>query len=176
MSTKQAESFREVLGHFASGVTIITGITDDGPAGFTCQAFSSLSLDPPMVLVLPSKSSTSWPTIGESGKFCVNILADHQEQVSAKFAKSRTDKFAGVTWEPSPMGQPILDGACAWIDCRVDAVHQGGDHLIVVGAVGGLAARRDSRPLLFHRGRYARTAESWSDLDSAVRPLLKDHV
>ncbi|KXF53728.1 flavin reductase family protein [Rhodococcus jostii] len=176
MSTNQAESFREVLGHFASGLTIITGITDDGPAGFTCQAFSSLSLDPPMILVLPSKTSTSWPKIGGAGKFCVNILADHQEQVSAKFAKSGTDKFAGVTWEPSPMGQPILDGACAWIDCRVNAVHHGGDHLIVVGAVEGLASRPDSRPLLFHRGRYAHTAESWSDRDAAVRPLLKDHV
>ncbi|MBC3190316.1 flavin reductase family protein [Pseudonocardia sp. C8] len=158
MAIRQADAFREVLGHFASGITIITGMTPDGPAGFTCQSFSSLSLDPPLVLVLPSTSSTSWPRIGETGRFCVNILAEHQDRISTTFARSGTDKFADVTWEYSPMGQPILEGACAWIDCTVDGVHPGGDHHIVVGVVQDLAATPDSRPLLYHRGSYAGTA------------------
>ncbi len=160
MVAKQAEAFREVLGHFASGVTIVTGITDGTPAGFTCQSFSSLSLDPPLVLVLPGKSSTSWPPIAGTGRFCVNILAEHQEETSTAFARSGTDKYADVRWELSPQGLPIIEGASAWVDCTIEAVHPGGDHLIVVGAVQNLAATPDSGPLLFHRGAYARTAYS----------------
>lgn len=152
-----AEQFRAVLGHFPSGVTIVTGTTPSGPAGFTCQSFSSLSLDPPLVLMLPSRSSTSWPPIAETGRFCVNVLADHQEQLSAWFARSGAAKFVGVTWSRSPLGCPILDGVCAWIDCEIDQVHDGGDHLIVVGAVSDLAADSQQGPLLFHRGGYART-------------------
>ncbi|MBB5159457.1 flavin reductase family protein [Saccharopolyspora phatthalungensis] len=172
MTAKQATSFREVLGHFASGVTVITGITDDGPAGFTCQSFSSLSLDPPLVVVLPGKSSTSWPRIADTDRFCVNILADHQDQLSTRFARSGADKFADVAWTPSPLGQPVLDGACAWIDCHIEAIHPGGDHLIVVGAVEHLSAKPDRQPLLFHRGAYARTSRLGSphrDAPSATR-------
>lgn len=158
MTATRMDTFREVLGYFASGVTIITGMPNDGPAGFTCQAFSSLSLDPPLVLVLPGKSSTSWPKIQATGRFCVNILADDQEHVSAAFARSGANKFTGSSWEPSHLGLPVIGGACAWIHCQVDAVHSGGDHLIVVGAVEDLAASEDSRPLLFHRGGYTRAA------------------
>jgi flavin reductase (DIM6/NTAB) family NADH-FMN oxidoreductase RutF len=155
MATRQLSGFRQVLGHFASGVTIVTGITEDGPAGFTCQSFSSLSLDPPLVLVLPSRSSTSWPRIAATGRFCVNILADHQGRISSRFAKPGGDKFADVAWTPSALGLPILKGSCAWIECHIEAVHSGGDHHIIVGAVQDLASMPDSRPLLFHRGAYA---------------------
>lgn len=158
MPTTQVNAFREVLGHFPSGVTIITSTTEDGPVGFTCQSFSSLSLDPPMVLVLPGRSSTSWPQISATGRFCVNVLGDHQDQLSTKFATSGADKFSGVAWEPSPLGLPVLAGACAWIECEIEAVHPGGDHLIVAGAVRDLGARAEGRPLVFHRGAYARAA------------------
>ena len=146
-----------MLGHFASGVTVITGTTAGGPAGFTCQSFSSLSLDPPLVLVLPGRSSSTRPRIADSGRFCVNVLAEHQESLSGAFARSGTDKFAGVDWALSPLGSPVIIGASAWIDCVIAAVHSGGDHLIVVGAVEDLGASGDSNPLVFHRGGYLRT-------------------
>jgi flavin reductase (DIM6/NTAB) family NADH-FMN oxidoreductase RutF len=151
-------TMRSVLGHFPSGVTIVTGTTPDGPAGFTCQSFSSLSLDPPLVLVLPSRGSTSWPGIQATGRFCVNVLAQDQQALSTTFARSGGDKFAGVDWSPSALGSPVLAGATAWIDCTLDAVHDGGDHLIVVGAVHDLGAAEESAPLVFHRGGYARTS------------------
>lgn len=157
MLESERRRFRSVLGHFASGVTVITGTTPGGPTGFTCQSFSSLSLDPPLVLVLPGRSSSSWPAIADSGRFCVNVLAEHQETLSSAFARSGTDKFTGVDWAPSPLGSPVLTGASAWIDCAIAAVHPGGDHLIVVGAVEDLRASGDSNPLVFHRGGYLRT-------------------
>lgn len=151
-------TMRAVLGNFPSGVTIVTGTTPDGPVGFTCQSFASLSLDPPLVLVLPGRSSTSWPPIEASGRFCVNVLAEHQGELSTTFATSGADKFAGVEWASSDLGSPILAGAVAWIDCTLHAVHDGGDHLIVVGAVHDLGAVEETGPLVFHRGAYARTS------------------
>src|SRR5580704_8785782 len=90
--------FREVLGHFASGVTIVTATEDGEPVGFSCQAFSALSMDPPMVLLAPAKSSTSWPRIARAGAFCVHILGEHQEAICRAFAVSGGDKFDGVPW------------------------------------------------------------------------------
>jgi 3-hydroxy-9,10-secoandrosta-1,3,5(10)-triene-9,17-dione monooxygenase reductase component len=150
---------RQVLGHFPSGVTVVTGTTPEGPVGFTCQSFSSLSLDPPLVLVLPGRSSSSWPRIEATGRFCVNVLAADQQELSVTFARSGGDKFGGVDWAPSGLGSPVLAGATAWIDCSLYAVHDGGDHLIVVGAVHDLGAG-EMPPLVFHRGGYARTAVS----------------
>jgi 3-hydroxy-9,10-secoandrosta-1,3,5(10)-triene-9,17-dione monooxygenase reductase component len=150
-------TMRQVLGHFPSGVTIVTGTTPEGPAGFTCQSFSSLSLDPPLVLVLPGRSSSSWPRIEATGRFVVNVLSAEQEELSTTFARSGGDKFAGVAWRRSGLGSPILTGATAWVDCTLYAVHEGGDHLIVVGAVHDLGAPGDP-PLVFHRGGYARTS------------------
>ncbi|MFJ9174473.1 flavin reductase family protein [Streptomyces sp. NPDC102360] len=155
MHTKQLPSFRDVLGHFASGVTVVTGTDEHGPVGFTCQSFSSLSLDPPQIIVLPGRSSTSWPRIAAGGRFCVNILADHQGDISTTFATPGIDKFADVAWTRSPSGLPRLDETCAWLDCTVAEVHPGGDHRIVIGAVDDLGATLHTRPLLFHRGHYA---------------------
>lgn len=148
--------FRDVLGHFASGVTVVAGATVDGPVGFSCQSFSSLSLEPPMVLILPGRSSTSWPRIQESGRFCVNILAADQEPLARQFARSGDDKFSGVSWSPGALGAPRLAGACAWIECEITAVHEGGDHFIVLGDVRALDAAHGVEPLLFHRGRFER--------------------
>jgi 3-hydroxy-9,10-secoandrosta-1,3,5(10)-triene-9,17-dione monooxygenase reductase component len=110
------------------------------------------------VLVLPGRSSSSWPRIEATGRFCVNVLAEGQQELSTRFAMSGGDKFVGVSWAPSGLGSPVLEGATAWIDCTLHAVHDGGDHLIVVGAVHDLGATGDIPPLLFHRGGYARTA------------------
>lgn len=148
---------REVLGHFASGVAVVTARGPDGPLGFTCQSFASLSLDPPLVSFAPARSSTTWPRIREVGAFCVNVLADDHEQLSANFARSGVDKFAGVDWRPGPTGAPVLDGVSAWIDCELWNEYDGGDHTIAVGRVLDLGADAARLPLLFYRGRYGVT-------------------
>ncbi|MEU6660565.1 flavin reductase family protein [Streptomyces sp. NPDC046821] len=153
--------FRRVLGHFASGVTIVTAPSDepDGPpAGFACQSFSSLSLDPPLVAFMVARTSTTWPRIAAAGVFCVNILGADQGTVCRSFAVSGADKFAGVEHDPTPVtGSPVLAGVPAWIDCTIHAVHTGGDHLIVVGKVEALGtADGECSPLLFHQGKFGR--------------------
>ncbi len=149
---------RDVLGHFASGVTVVTAMGPEGPIGFTCQSFSSLSLDPPLVVFCPSRTSTTWPRLREAGRFCINVLAEDQSELSGQFARSGTDKYAGVAWAPSPLGSPMLDGVVAWIDSEVAAEHEGGDHTIVVGRVLDLGADPTRSPLVFHRGGYGLTA------------------
>lgn len=152
--------FRAVLGNFASGVTIITsppGEGEDGPAGFACQSFASLSLDPPLVTFMVARTSTTWPRIARTGVFCVNILGAEQGDLCRAFAVSGADKFAGVAHTPAPAtGSPQLDAVPAWIDCRIHAVHTGGDHLIVVGKVEAMGAAGEGEPLLFHKGRFGR--------------------
>ncbi|MFE6399001.1 flavin reductase family protein [Streptomyces alboflavus] len=160
--------FRRVLGHFATGVTVVTAPatpvgsamatvateapsapstpsapqappTPQGPAGFACQSFASLSLDPPLVSFMVARTSTTWPRIARAGVFCVNILGAGQGDLCRAFAVSGADKFAGVEYDAAPVtGSPRLTGAPAWIDCVVHAVHTGGDHLIVVGRVEAL--------------------------------------
>ncbi|MCX5110204.1 flavin reductase family protein [Streptomyces sp. NBC_00378] len=152
--------FRRVLGHFASGVTIVTAHDPDdeeGPAGFACQSFASLSLDPPLVTFMVARTSTTWPRIARAGAFCVNILGAGQGELCRSFAVSGADKFAGVAYEAAPAtGSPLLDSVPAWIDCRIQAVHTGGDHLIVVGRVAAMGATDGADPLLFHRGTFGR--------------------
>ncbi len=152
--------FRRVLGHFASGVTVITapGAPGDGPgpAGFACQSFVSLSLDPPLVAFMVGRTSTTWPRIASAGVFCVNVLGAEQGELCRAFAASGGDKFAGVDWAAAPVtGSPLLAGVPAWVDCSVHAVHTGGDHLIVVGLVAALGTPRQAAqaPLIFHQGR-----------------------
>jgi 3-hydroxy-9,10-secoandrosta-1,3,5(10)-triene-9,17-dione monooxygenase reductase component len=151
--------FRRVLGSFATGVTVITApaaADESGPAGFACQSFSSLSLDPPLVAFMVGRTSTTWPRIARAGVLRVNALAAGQGELCRAFARSGTDKFANVTYDPAPAsGSPRLAGAAAWIDCTIHAVHTGGDHLIVVGRVETLGTSEpDEAPLLFHKGRF----------------------
>ncbi|MGC0402565.1 3-hydroxy-9,10-secoandrosta-1,3,5(10)-triene-9,17-dione monooxygenase reductase component [Streptomyces sp. SAI-126] len=147
--------FRRVLGNFATGVTVITA-PGTPPAGFACQSFSSLSLDPPLVAFMVGRTSATWPRIARAGVFCVNVLGADQDGLCRAFAVSGADKFAGVTHTPAPVsGSPRLAGTLAWIDCTIHAVHTGGDHLIVVGRVDALGTGEDGQPLLFHRGRFA---------------------
>ncbi|MYS90218.1 flavin reductase family protein [Streptomyces chartreusis] len=165
--------FRRVLGHFATGVAVITappttpGTTGDSPAGspagFACQSFTSLSLVPPLVAFMVGRTSTTWPRIARAGVFCVNVLGAHQTELCRAFAVSGADKFTGVAYDAAPVsGSPRLSGAVAWIDCAIHAVHTGGDHLIVVGRVDALGTGDDDDPdgpLLFHRGRFARLSD-----------------
>ncbi|PHQ51110.1 NADPH-flavin oxidoreductase [Streptomyces cinnamoneus] len=155
--------FRNVLGHFASGVTVVTAPGEDDlpPAGFACQSFTSLSLDPPLVAFMVARTSTTWPRIARAGVFCVNVLGAGQKSLCEGFAVSSSqtaDKFSGVPYEPAPAtGSPRLGGVPAWIDCTIQAVHTGGDHLVVVGRVEALGADESAAtagPLLFHRGTF----------------------
>lgn len=150
----EAARMRDVLGHFASGIVVVTAVGEDGPVGFTCQSFASLSLDPPLVSFAPARTSSTWPRIREIGRFSVNVLADHHVELSTAFARSGTDKFAGVDWRPSPSGMPVLAGVCAWVDCALAEEYDGGDHTIVVGRVHDLGADEARLPLVFHRGGY----------------------
>jgi 3-hydroxy-9,10-secoandrosta-1,3,5(10)-triene-9,17-dione monooxygenase reductase component len=150
--------FRQVLGHFCTGVTVITTLADGGPAGFTCQSFAALSLDPPLVLFCPSRSSATWPLIARSGHFCANVLAAGQRDLARVFGTAGADKFAGVRWSLSSSGAPVLAGALTWVGCVVEAVHQAGDHDVVLGRVTELGAWGHEQPLLFYRGRYGMPA------------------
>jgi len=156
----QARRFRDVLGRFASGVTVVAGVSNGEPVGMTCQSFSSVSLDPPLVLFIPAKSSRAWPLIQRSGRFCVNFLAAGQADLSNTMASRGTDKFADVKWSPAPeTGSPMLEGALGHLDCAIHAVHEAGDHYVVIGRVLDLVTDSDDEvdPLLFYRGKYRTT-------------------
>jgi 3-hydroxy-9,10-secoandrosta-1,3,5(10)-triene-9,17-dione monooxygenase reductase component len=145
--------FREALGHFATGVVIVTGIDASRPYGFTCQAFASLSLDPPMVALAPGKTSTSWPPIARSGSFCANVLSEGQEALCRDFAATGGDKFTGVGWHPGSNGAPILEGVLAWVECTIAEVHDAGDHDLVFGKVEDMGVN-GGKPLLYYRGGF----------------------
>lgn len=151
----ETDTFRRVMSHFCTGVVVVTTCDDEGPAGFTCQSFASLSTDPPLVVLCPGRSSTSWPRIRAVGRFCVNVLDEGQADVSTQFARSGGPKFDGVTWVPGVVGAPRLAGAIAHIECEVEALYDGGDHEIVVGRVLALDHQEDRHPLLYFRSRYA---------------------
>jgi flavin reductase (DIM6/NTAB) family NADH-FMN oxidoreductase RutF len=154
MSPEEQARFRQVLGHFPTGVTVVTGAAADGPVGMAVGSFFSVSLEPPLVGFCPGKSSGSWPQIEATGSFCVNILADDQEDVCRTFAMKGDDKFSSMGWSKAPTGAPLLDDVLAWIDCDVEDVHDAGDHYIVVGAVRQLEIGHEGKPLVFFRGGY----------------------
>lgn len=152
-----AREFREVLGRYASGVTVVTTVQDGSPVGMTCQSFTSVSLAPPLVAFLPMKTSRAFAAIRQSRRFCVNFLAAGQIGVSNQFASLTEDKFDGIAWQPTAAGMPRLENSAGWVDCTVHAVHEAGDHYLVIGRVETLGAGDNSEPLLFHRGQYRTT-------------------
>jgi flavin reductase (DIM6/NTAB) family NADH-FMN oxidoreductase RutF len=151
--------FRRVLGHYPTGVCAITAMQADGkPIGMVVGSFTSVSLDPPLVAFFPDRSSSSWPKIQATGRFCVNVLAGHQEPLCRALASKAEKKFAGIDYRLSKAGLPILDGIVAWIDCDLHAVHEAGDHYIVLGLVHTLDVEKQNKPLLFCRGGYGQFA------------------
>ncbi len=152
--------FRQVLGHFATGVTVITGMHEGEPVGFACQAFAALSLDPPLVLFCPGKSSGTWPRIARIGELGVNVLSADQRGLARKFGVSSADKFAGVSWTPAANGAPVLSGVLTWAACTVQTVHEAGDHFVVVARVTELGDSVAGDPLLFYRGRFTLSAST----------------
>ena len=147
------------MGHFCTGVTIVTGSLEGVPWGFTAQSFVALSLDPELAAVCPANSSDSWPSIARSGAFCVNFLADTQADLSGRFAQTGTDKFAGINWSAKTTGSPVLADCIAYVDCSLVREVDAGDHKIAIGEVEALGLmNRKASPLLFYRGGYRRVA------------------
>jgi len=152
--------FRRTLGCFATGVTIITVADQDGkPRGLTANAFSSLSLDPPQVLVCIDHRSDTFPVIRQARAFAVNILSEEQREVSQRFAGKGEDKFNGIVHHPGETGAPIIDGALAVIECQVEQAHEAGDHTVFIGYVQRVE-HGQGKPLLFFRGNYASLPEA----------------
>lgn len=154
--TPDQGEFRKVLGQFATGVTIITAVSDGEPAGVAANSFTSVSMDPPLVLFCVSRTSSTWPRIEAARKFAVNILGEHQEEVSRLFATKGADRFGAVDWHLGVGGSPVLHDTLAYLDCEFWAEYDGGDHIIVVGRVLDLGVTHDAGPLLFFRGKYGR--------------------
>lgn len=150
-------ALREVLGHYPTGVCVITAIASDGlPVAMTVGTFTSVSLDPPLVGFLPAQASKSFARLRTADGFCVNVLGADQEVLCRAFASSLDDKFAGVDWRPAPSGSPIVTGAVAWVDATFDQIIEVGDHYLVTGLVRALDAPGEELPLLFFERGYGR--------------------
>ena len=152
--------FREALGHYASGITVITSHVDDEPIGFTCQSFYSVSMSPPLVSFSVMARSASYPKIRQAGRFAVNILSGEQVRISNQFARKGTDKWHTVEWQESPLGNPLIAGSLHWLDCEIHAEYAAGDHLIVIGEVKALNLQEAAatQPLLYFKGQYCNLA------------------
>jgi 3-hydroxy-9,10-secoandrosta-1,3,5(10)-triene-9,17-dione monooxygenase reductase component len=166
------QRFRQVLGHFATGVTVIAGVDAGQPVGFACQAFAALSLEPPLVLFCPARTSSTWPRIARTGEFCANILAAEQRDLARRFGVSAADKFAGVEWKQASNGAPVLSGVLAWAGCTVQTVHPVGDHFVVVAQVTELGDCVAGDPLLFYRGRFTLSTTKADTAPEVVDTLL----
>lgn len=156
------QDYKQVLGAFPTGVTVITALDEnDRLVGFTASAFSAVSMDPPLVLVCPSLTSDSYPVIQRSGRFAVHILGEDQQSIAYQFASKGSDKGQGIRWHRSSHGNALIDGAAAYLECRLWEEYPGGDHAIVVGEVQGLwVAGSDAAPLLYCRGKMDKLPES----------------
>ncbi len=152
-------SLREVMAEFPTGVTIVAGRRAGEPFGLTVNSLTSVSLDPPLVLVCIARSSASHDRLVSAGSFIVNMLSASQGELATRFAREPSEgRFEGVDWSPAPSGAPILSGGVAWLDCSTEKVLDGGDHSILVGRVESSSASEGSA-LLFHRGRFSSTGE-----------------
>jgi flavin reductase (DIM6/NTAB) family NADH-FMN oxidoreductase RutF len=167
--------FREVLGHYPTGVTVVTGMVDDEPVGMVVGTFSSVSLDPPLVAFMPQLGSRTWNRLAAAPSFCINVLAHDQLALCRVMAVPREDKFDGAEWTPSALGAPALAGAVAHIHCRQQSTVEAGDHWIVLCAVESVEVSRPVTPLLFFQGGYGgfspggMAAKGDADLIAAVR-------
>jgi len=152
--------FRRTLGCFATGVTVITATDDQGkPRGLTANAFSSLSLEPTLILVCVDHRSDSFPVISQAESFAVNILGEEQREISQRFARKGEDKFEGIGFHAGITGAPVIDGSLAVIECLRHEAYEAGDHTIFIGNVQHIE-HGPGKPLLFFRGNYASLPEA----------------
>ena len=184
-TTFDSRRFRETLGHFPTGVVLVTGLDDGGdPVGMVVGSFTSVSLEPPLVAFLPARGSGRYARLQSANTFCVNVLSTDQEGLCRKFAARGDVVFDDVKWSASPSGAPVLDASVAWIDCRVESVQEVGDHFLVLGRVQDMEVVNPVAPLLFFQGGYGRftslslVAIATPDLVAAVRlaELARPHL
>ena len=153
--TNDPSDFRRALSQFPTGVAVMTTLDAKGePVGFTASSFNSVSVDPPLVLWSMNKASWSAPAFQASGRFAVNVLSDAQMELSNRFAQRGGAKFQDFPWTSGLGGCPVLEGCAAQFECRTWAMHDGGDHFIIIGEVLGYAHHPDRAPLVFARGGY----------------------
>lgn len=145
-------AFRDALGRFATGVTVVTVPSADGPVGITANSFASVSLDPPLVLWSPARGAGRYPHFATAPRYAIHVLNAHQQAVADGFTRAR-DAFDGLDWQEGEAGVPLIAGCLARFDCQLVAAHDGGDHTILVGRVLR-AGFRDGLPLLFQAGRF----------------------
>jgi len=149
--------YRDMMGLYPSGLTIVAGICRGRPVGFTCQSFHSVSVEPPLVLFGVMRGSESWPEIRENGRFSVNILAETQAELSSAFARKGVDRWEKVDWTEDAGGCPVISGSLVSLGCELYGEYEAGDHYIVVARVCRIkadAGAGDNLPLIFYRGRY----------------------
>jgi 3-hydroxy-9,10-secoandrosta-1,3,5(10)-triene-9,17-dione monooxygenase reductase component len=146
-----------VLGHYPTGVAVITAHTEDGPVGMAMNSFTSLSLQPPLVLFCPATTSTTWPLLREVGTIAINVLSAGQESISRAFATKASDRFSEASWSVGENGAPLLHDALGWLECKVAAEYPAGDHTVVTALIERMGVHWDiTEPLVFFRGRYYR--------------------
>lgn len=152
----EREHFKRALSHYASGITVVTSHDAEGPVGFTCQSFYSLSVAPPLISFSVMKTSTSYPRIREGGRFAINVLSTSQKDVSNQFARKGTEKWKGIDWKLSGNGNPLITDSLLWLECSLYAEHEAGDHYLVIGRVHEthIDTRQGRRPLLYFKGDY----------------------
>jgi 3-hydroxy-9,10-secoandrosta-1,3,5(10)-triene-9,17-dione monooxygenase reductase component len=149
-----ARSFRDALGSFPSGVAFVTAAPDGEPAGLIVNSFTSVSLEPPLISLCPSRSSLTWSRMRRTGRFAVNVLARQHERFARRATPPGADRFAGLDWEPGRGGVPLLTHALASFECQIVAEHPTGDHWIVVGRVDDLRNSPINEPLVFFAGAF----------------------
>lgn len=150
------EAFRDVMGRYATGTAIVTATWDGRPHGLAVNSFTSVSLDPPLILFCPDKRSDTWPSISRARYFGVNILAAGQDQLCRQFARKGADRFSGTTFTVSSRGCPVLTETLAHLECEIEQVIDAGDHYVTIARVLELGTARDLRPLIFYQGRFHR--------------------
>lgn len=170
LSPINPRELRAAFGTFMTGVTIVTTVAPDGsPRGYTANSFTSVSLDPPLLLVCANRAAASIGIYREARGFAVNILSEHQKDVSVLFASKRTDKFESASWRPGPFGNPVIDGSAAWFDCRVHDIQDAGDHVILMGRVEAFSYS-DANPLGYARGGYITLGLEQAAVNAASSP------
>lgn len=153
--TVSPDYFRQVLGHMPTGACVLTALASNGqPRGMSCNSFTSLSLVPPLVGFAAGLSSTTWPIIREASSFAVNVLAEDQHELCRRFSRRGADRFAGVSWTPSPAGSPLIEGTVAWLECEIADEYPAGDHSFVHATVLELHAGGGRDPLVVFCGAF----------------------
>lgn len=153
--------FRLAVGCYPTGINVVTALIEGQLVGFTCQSFFSLSLSPPLVTFSVMKSSSSWPQIRTATSFAINVLSDDQAEVSARFSQKAIDRWNGITWRKSDLGNPVIDDVMVCLDCHLHLENEVGDHWLIVADVKGLnpgVNNGNRRPLLYYQGSYRKMA------------------